>query len=177
MATAVWLAHASMGQLIGTDICGCQPVNYTFTLDFGLACSDSNVGGPGIKAATCLTEVRDENGVPGEDLIPVTVSAIEIIELDKNLQVLSQTIRTGDFVSGSNFTYTSIISTISDLSNIASLPRGLMVLISAENSKKQMTVQTNIIVYTNDCLVFPILTEGQKQGWTIFVSTGRLPWM
>jgi hypothetical protein len=177
LARTVWFAHATMGQLIGTDICGCQPVNYTFTLDFGLACADSNVGGPGIKLARCLTELRGENRGPDEDLIPVTVSVVEIDELDQNLQILSQSGRTGEFVSGSNFTCTSIITTISGLSNSVSLPRGLQLLIHGENSKKQMIVQTNIIVYTNDCHVFPILTKGQKQGWTIFVSTGSLPWM
>jgi hypothetical protein len=173
--TTIWFAQTTIGQLIGTNICGCQPATYTFTFDFTKSCPDSNVEGPGINATACLAEVRGEEEVPDEDLVPVTVSTVQIFELDQNLQVFSQTVRTGDFVSGSNFTYTSIISTITDLSNLASLPRGLQVVITGINNKEQSVVQTYIITYTNDCGVFPILREGQIEGWTIFVS--GLSWM
>lgn len=168
---AVFVQSATGQSLIGTDICGCQPATYTFTFDFGLTCADSNVAGPGINATACLTEIRGEEEVPPEDLIPISVSTVQIFELDQNLQVFSQTVRTGDFVSGSNFTYTSIISTISDLTNVQSLPRGLQLVITGLNNKEESTVQTYIITYTNNCGLFPILTEGQTQGWTIFVSS------
>lgn len=170
-----WSSQIVGGQLIGTNLCGCQPATYTFTFDFDLTCDDNNVeGGPGINETACLTEVRGEDEVPDEDLIPVTVQSVQIFELDRNLQVFSQTVRTGTFVDGSNFTYTSIISTISDLENIGSLPRGLQLVITGLNSKEQSTVNTYIITYTNDCGIFPILTEGQTSGWTIFVSINRV---
>jgi hypothetical protein len=158
-------------QLIGTAVCGCQPATYTFTFDFGLTCDDNNVeGGPGINETACLTEVRGIDEVPDEDLVPVTVQSVQIFELDQNLKVFSQTVRTGTFVNGSNFTYTSIISTITDLSDVSSLPRGLQLVITGLNNKEQSTVNTYIITYTNDCGIFPILREGQTSGWTIFVS-------
>lgn len=163
------------GQLIGTNLCGCQPATYTFTFDFDLTCDDNNVeGGAGINETACLTEVRGEDQVPDEDLIPVTVQSVQIFELDQNLQVFSQTVRTGTFVDGSNFTYTSIISTISDLEDVSALPRGLQLVITGLNNKEQSTVNTYIITYTNDCGIFPILTEGQTSGWTIFVSFQRI---
>jgi hypothetical protein len=166
-----WSSHIVGAQLIGTNLCGCQPATYTFTFDFDLTCDDNNVeGGPGINETACLTEIRGEDNVPDEDLIPVTVQSVQIFELDRNNQVFSQTVRTGTFVDGSNFTYTSIITTISDLENISSLPRGLQLVITGLNSKEQSTVNTYIITYTNDCGIFPILTEGQTSGWTIFVS-------
>ena len=167
----LWSSQVVEGQLIGTNICGCQPATYTFTFDFDLTCNDNNVeGGAGINETACLTEVRGEDQVPDEDLIPVTVQSVQIFELDQNLQVFSQTVRTGTFVDGSNFTYTSIISTISDLDNVAALPRGLQLVITGLNNKEQSTVNTYIITYTNDCGIFPILREGQTSGWTIFVS-------
>ena len=160
-----------VGQLIGTNICGCQPATYTFTFDFDLTCNDNNVeGGPGINETACLTEVRGKDEVPDEDLVPVTVQTVQIFELDQNMQVFSQTVRTGTFVDGSNFTYTSIISTITDLSDVAALPRGLQLVITGLNNKEESTVNTYIITYTNDCGIFPILIEGQTSGWTIFVS-------
>jgi hypothetical protein len=162
--------HSAGAQMIGTDICGCQPQTYTFTFDFDFTCDDDTVAGPGINETACLTEIRGQDVVPDEDLIPVTVQTIQIFELDENQQVFSQTVRTGTFVNGSNFTYTSILSTITDLNDVASLPRGLQLVITGLNNKEQSTIQTYIITYFNDCGIFPILTEGQHIGWTIFVS-------
>jgi hypothetical protein len=164
------VARSAFAQMIGTDICGCQPQTYTFTFNFSYTCDDDTVSGPGINETACLTEIRGQDDVPDEDLIPVTVQTIQIFELDENHQVFSQTVRTGTFVNGSNFTYTSIISTISDLNDVGSLPRGLQLVITGLNNKEQSTVQTYIITYFNDCGIFPILTEGQHIGWTIFVS-------
>jgi hypothetical protein len=169
-ATFFCVAHSAVAQLIGTDICGCQPQTYNFTLDFGLTCDDSNVAGPGINETACLTEIRGQDVVPDEDLVPVTVQTIQIFELDQNLIVFSQTVRSGNFVNGSNFNYTSIISTVTDLEDVESLPRGLQLVMTGVNRKEQPTTQTWIITYFNDCGIFPILDEGEREGWTIFVS-------
>ena len=80
-------------------------------------------------------------------------------------QVVSQTVRTGTFVDGGTFTYTSIIATQPSV-----IPRGLQLVITGLNSNEESTIQTYIITYTNDCGIFPVLTEGQRAGWTIFVS-------
>ena len=172
MATTALLCvwHASAQGMIGTDICGCQPATYTFTFDFDLVCDDTTVEGSGINETACLTEIRGQDEVPAEDLVPLSVQNVQIFELDQDLQVVAQTVRTGPFTNGDTFTYTSIISTMTDDLNPQSLPRGLQVVITGLNSKEQSTVNTYIITYTNDCGIFPILTEGQQAGWTIFVS-------
>ena len=171
-----WIAAAALvflqrvsAQLIGTDICGCQPAFYTFTFDFGLKCTDNTVAGPGINETACLTEIRGQEEVPDDELVPISVQNVQIFELDQRLQVVAQTVRPGVFVSGSNFTYTSIISTMTDTLNPLSLPRGLQLVITGLNSNEETVVNTYIILYTNDCGIFPILTEGQTYGWTIFV--------
>lgn len=156
---------------IGTDICGCQPATYTFTFDFDLTCDDTTVmEGGGINETACLTEIRGQDEVPPEDLVPLSVQNVQIFELDQDLQVVAQTVRTGPFANGGTFTYTSIISTMTSDLNSQSLPRGLQVVSTGLNAKEEATVNTYIITYTNDCGIFPILTEGQQAGWTVFVS-------
>lgn len=142
---------------------------YTFTLDFGLTCVDTNVAGPGINETACLTEIRGQDEVPDDELVPISVQNVQIFELDQNLQVVAQTVRAGSFVNGSNFTYTSIIATMTSSLNPTSLPRGLQLVITGLNTNEETVVNTYIILYDNDCGIFPVLTEGQTAGWTIFV--------
>lgn len=170
VAGLFFLADIAQTELIGTSICGCQPATYTFTLDFGLTCRDGNVAGPGINDTACLTEIRGQKEVPPQDLVPVTVQNIQIFELDQNKKPFSQSVRVGTFQNGSNFTYTSVISTMTSDLNAISLPRGLQLVITGINSKEEPVVQTYAISYTNDCGVFPVLKVGQTAGWTIFVS-------
>ena len=159
-----------MAQEIGLDICACQPSVYEFTLDFELTCDDLDVGGPGISDTTCLTELRGQEDQDGADLVPVTVSQVSIFELDQNLDVIAQTVKTGSFLSGSTFTYTSIIATEPDMLNPNSLPRGIQLVFIGNNAMDQAVVNTFAILYNNDCGVFPLLREGQVAGWSIFVS-------
>lgn len=182
MATVHWISifalffiglETSNAQEIGLDICACQPAVYEFTLDFDLTCADLDVGGPGISDTTCLTELRGEENQDDADLRPVTVSQVSIFELDQNLDVIAQTVKSGTFLSGSMFTYTSIIATEPDMLNPESLPRGLQVVFIGNNALNQAVVNTFAILYNNDCGVFPLLREGQIAGWSIFVSLPR----
>lgn len=162
-------------QVIGTQICACQPATYTFTFDFANNCADTNVNGTGINATACLAEIRGEEDDPNADLVPVSVSSIQIFELDQQLQVVAQTLRSGVYQNGSSFTYTSIIATQTDTLNPLSLPRGLQLVITGLNAVEQSVVQTWVILYTNDCSIFPILFEGQIAGWTVFTDLGPPP--
>jgi hypothetical protein len=101
---------------------------------------------------------------------PISVQNVQISELDQNLEVVSLATRTGTFVDGSSFTYTSIIATMTDDLDAISLPRGLQLMITGLNINELTVVNTYFIVYTNDCGIFPVLTEDQTIGWTIFVS-------
>jgi hypothetical protein len=155
---------------VGISICACQPSVYEFTLDVDLTCDDQNVGGPGISDTTCLTELRGIENEEDADLRPVVVGQVSIFELDQNLDVIAQTVKTGIFVSGSTFTYTSIIATEPEMLTPDTLPRGIQLVFIGINEARQAVINTFAILYTNDCGVFPLLVEGQMAGWSIFVS-------
>jgi hypothetical protein len=159
-----------LGQ-IGVNLCACQPSTYTMTFNFTLRCEDFNVTGPGIVPPPgCITEIRGQEVVNQTELVPISIQSIQIYELDQNLQVVAQTLREGNYLDGSSFTYTSIIATQTDQLNPTSLPQGFQLSITGLNGQEQSVVQTYIIRYTNDCGIFPVLVEGQTAGWTIFVS-------
>ena len=88
----------------------------------------------------------------------------------QNLDVIAQTVNTGTYLSGSTFTYTSIIATEPDMLNPDTLPRGIQLVFIGNNALNQPVVNTFAILYNNDCGVFPLLREGQVAGWSIFVS-------
>ena len=159
-------------QEIGVDIiCACQPAVYAFTLDFDLMCADLNVAGPGISDQACLVEARGIDTEDGADLRPIAVNSIQIFELDQNLQVSAQTPLAGNFLSGSTFTYTSVVATAPDMLTPETLPRGIQLVFTGTNASDQAIVNTFIILYTNDCGIYPVLQKGQVAGWTVFVST------
>lgn len=173
MALLLLASSITTAQDIGIDICACQPSVYEFTLDFALTCADQDVGGPGISDTTCLTELRGQENQDDADLTPVLVGQVSIFELDQNLDVIAQTVNTGNFISGDTFQYTSIIATEPDMLNPDSLPRGIQVVFIGVNEENQAVVNTYAILYNNDCGVFPLLTEGQMAGWSVFVSSTR----
>jgi hypothetical protein len=170
LACLFLLVQSTRAQQIGVDVCACQPSVYEFTFDFELTCDDQSVGGAGITDTTCLTELRGEQNQEDADLLPVAVGQVSIFELDQNLDVIAQTVNTGLFLSGSTFTYTSIIATEPELLDPASLPRGIQLVFIGVNALNQAIVNTFAILYNNDCGVFPLLRVGQQAGWIIFVS-------
>ena len=146
---------------IGGTLCACQPAVYEFTFNFDLTCEDGNVFGPGINETACLTEIRDVNGdvMDDGDEKPVLVTNIQIFELDQNLQVAAQSVINGNFLDGSTFTYTSIISSETSQLDEQTLPRGFQVVSAGVNNVDQSLINTYAILYENDCGIFPILSE------------------
>ncbi|GAX23449.1 hypothetical protein FisN_15Lh180 [Fistulifera solaris] len=175
LACLFLLVQSTRAQQIGVDVCACQPSVYEFTFDFALTCDDQSVGGAGITDTTCLTELRGEQNQEDADLLPVAVGQVSIFELDQNLDVIAQTVNTGLFLSGSTFTYTSIIATEPELLDPASLPRGIQLVFIGVNALNQAIVNTFAILYNNDCGVFPLLRVGQQAGWIIFTDLGNPP--
>jgi hypothetical protein len=164
---AMLLVRRSDAQTIGVDICACQPAVYTFSFDFQLLCADRNIDGPGIIDSSCIqvnVVTNNETNLPF-----VAVSSIRILELDQELQTTAQTQINGDFRTGDNFTYTSIIATEFDNFNASSIPRGIQLDITGRNAFDQQVVNTWAILYSNDCGIFPILFEGEFIGVTIIV--------
>jgi hypothetical protein len=85
MIAAAFLVAPTRAQ-IGNTICACSPTMFTFTLDFELTCNDANVGGEGIFDTVCTIGANDA-GLEVNSPVPEEVFAIDIIELDQNMNV------------------------------------------------------------------------------------------
>lgn len=135
-------------------------------MNFDLTCNDSNVQGPGVDVARC--QVTDDDGNPVSDAVPVAVSALQVIEFDRNLAIVANaTLEGGPYFSGDEFIYDSIVN---DPSNDV-VPKGLVILFNGTNLNEEVILNTLNIVYTNDCDVYPVLEDGQTIGWIEFVCT------
>ncbi|GKY96656.1 hypothetical protein MPSEU_000625200 [Mayamaea pseudoterrestris] len=162
--------------VVGVDVCACQPATYEFKLDFGIDCSDKTVvsGAAGINDTACI--VNTEQQVNVTDFSPVRVTTIQILELNQDLRVIAQTPLSGDFRSGDTFKYTSVIAQIDpDEENVDMIPKGLQITLAGRNAEEQDLVNFWLIIYENDCGVFPVVLEGQQIGWTVFNDLGVPP--
>ena len=141
---ALLLAFASLSgatsrdlqeQVIGTDICFCAPNTYEFTLDFSLTCPPVNITlGDAVNATTCM--VSPTTTMTVEDLVPVSVQTIEVLELNQKLQVWSQEViePMDDFLDGDTFSYTSYAAIPGDIVKPEDLPRAIQLNINGANS-------------------------------------------
>lgn len=166
------LAETTFAQTVGVDICACQPATYEFTLDFDLTCEDSTVGGPGINASACI--INTDVGQNVTDFRPVIVTNIQILELNQDFEVIAQTPISGTFVNGNTFRYTSVIAGRTADIPAVDVPRGFQLSMAGRNALEQDLVNFWLIIYNNDCGIFPIILEGQQIGWTILVRLE--PW-
>jgi hypothetical protein len=175
LSTLSLLFLGSHAQKLGVTTCACQPATYEFTLDFNLGCGDRDVraGNPGIVDSACVLNTQGNQNVT--DFVPVRVTEIQILELDQNLQVIFQTTKQGNFINGSVFNYTSITQTMPNKLNSTSIPKGIQVFLTGRNAQEQDLVNFWAIVYDNACGIFPLLTVGEKMGWTIFSDLGAPP--
>lgn len=166
-----YVVNGQGGEIIGTDICFCQPVTYKIRLDFALECPDSTVNNtiPGILEVSCLVESRNEEQNL-TDPFPIIVNEVQILELDRNFELVGQTVYTDPLTNGSIVEYTSIVATSPDFITPETIPRAFQITIQALNSLEEPLTQTIAIEYSNNCGIFPLLTEGQQIGWAIFVS-------
>jgi len=162
------------------EICACQPGSYEFTLNFTSTCTDSNVKGtPGVLDAACILTTRGNANVT--DRQPEIVSAVSIIELDQESQVVAQETRVNqNLMNGDTFTYTSITLTSPDTVSGTSIPKGIQIFLSAENALGEDLVNFFAIEYdSTECSMAPILSLEQRIGWTYFVSRisfAAAPW-
>lgn len=163
------LLHSAEAQ-IGTNICACQPSAYTFTLDFGLACANSTIAAalPGITDVTCnvFPDVTDPT--------PVSVSRIDIAEIDQNGRPMDATKIPGPFVDGNLVSYTGFVATSPENITTSSLPKGLIVILKGQNAAGVQINNSYAIVFTTNCTTYPVLTDGLQIGWTVYVSTSTI---
>jgi len=98
------------------------------------------------------------------------VSTVTILELGQSLQsIVAQTVLDDGYPDGSTFEYTSIITNWTTLDD-STLPKGFQLVFEGENEAGEDLKQSSIVVYDNDCSIFPLLTVGQDFGWITFVS-------
>ena len=159
------MAGTASSQISGTELCACSPRVYELTFDFSLECEPINVDreSGGILDATCLVAGFDNINVT--DLIPVTVSSVQLIEIGQDGGPAAVAQETGDFRDGDTITYTSISF------EGAVAPRAFQIRAIGRNEGGEPLVLQWAVTYSNNCGVFPVLEINDSVGWTIFVST------
>jgi hypothetical protein len=151
--------------------CVCQPGVIEFTLDFALGCDNRTIvpGLPGIEDALCV--VTSTGGSPTFDNVPVSVSAITVNEIDFNLNPLKTENFTGSFMSGDTFTYEAFSVTNTDSVANGTIPNGLQVSITGLNADNEEIINNFVVLFTNDCDIYPVLDTDSTIGWTSLVCT------
>jgi hypothetical protein len=158
------LVHAQNGT------CVCQPGEIMFTLDLTLSCDNNTIvpGLPGIEDAVCFVTT---GGAVTMDEIPVSVSLITVTEVDRDINVLRSVNFTDAVATGDSFTYMSYSVTETDSVANGTIPNGLRVAIAGLNAANEEIVNNFVILYTNDCTIYPVLDTGSSIGWMSLVRT------
>jgi hypothetical protein len=169
---AALLAH---GQ-IGVSICACQPSVYTFTFNFSAVCNIGTVDGPGVRGSDCFARGVGTNSANTTDTVPVQVTTVSVLELDRSQRIIAQTSYVQGYRNGDTFMYTSITGTPESVATLTSdtVPAGLQVNIVGINQLEQPITNVWIILFDNNCGIFPVLKIGDQIGWTILVSKSLL---
>lgn len=152
------------------SLCGCSPSKYTFTLDLSLSCPPVNVSrNNGIVSTFCqISSFGDANEFI-EDLVPLEVEYIGVLELGQTFDILSQKNITSASFDGDSFDYESIVG------DSAEQPKVIQLNIFARNAKGQPLVNFFAISFTNACDAYPTLIEGESAGWTQFTKLEAPP--
>ena len=149
--------------------CVCQPGEIEFTLNFALGCDNRTIlpGLPGIEDAVCV--VTNTGGSTMFDNVPISVSTITVNEIDINLNPLRMENFTGTFLSGDTFTYEAF--SVSDTDSVANgtIPYGLQVAITGLNDDDEEIINNFVILFTNDCTIYPVLDTDSTIGWATLV--------
>lgn len=134
--------RSSKGQTIGEDLCSCAPSTYEFTLDFSLFCPPVNVTvNSAIQATSCLVSPFGNPQV--EDLVPVAVQSIDILELGQDLRVLVQESIDGNFGDGGTFQYVSIAANPNNVTGPVDIPRALQLNLLAVNANDEPIINVS----------------------------------
>jgi len=157
---------------IGVSLCACQPSIYTFRFNFSAICDIGTILGPGVRGADCFAR-EFAIGEPVNSTVPISVNTVTVLELDVNLRVIAQTPYLEDFLDGDTFTYTSISATPEGIATLSPdrWPGGIQLDIVGINIDEEPITNVWIILFENDCGIYPILDVGDRVGWTILVSS------
>ena len=152
---------------VGISVCACQPSEYELELNFGAPCHDNDFNGlPGIESTACFLNSDSQTDVT--DFIPTLVTNIEFHEFNRFLETVQDVPLTGPFDNGESIRFSSITASNPSL-NEHQLPHGIQMIFSDLNAINQQIEMNWVIMFTDDCDVYPVLQEGQTHGWTVFV--------
>lgn len=155
---------------VSGDVCNCQPGTLTLTIDYDMTCENSTIvtGDPGIKEARCL--IFSQSDLMVTDPVPVSVDSVVIFELDANLDIVNTTTFNSSFASGDTVVYESFAVTNTDEVAAGRVPRALQVNVNGFNAAGDDLTNSYVILYTNECDIYPVLNAGSTIGWTSLVS-------
>lgn len=137
------------------------------TLGFSQTCDATAIEGDGIVTTDCAIAPFQDDSVT--DLVPVTVGSIDILELDEDLTLLTQSSIFGTYNDGDSFEYTSISSDAS-MVNSTMFPKALQVSVLGNNANGDSIFFAGLIIFRTDCSTYPVLDVGDSIGWVTFVS-------
>jgi hypothetical protein len=156
-------------QELGVTICACSPRYYQFTLDFALSCDTNVILGEGVASYECSIEPFQGSAIA--DLIPVSVSSIDLIELDQGLNLLSQASSFGPFLNG-NTSVTNNLTYFNETTggDTSLVPKALQFSVLGQNAAGESIFFTGLIVYNNSCSVVNTILVNSTIGWFRLVS-------
>ena len=147
---------------IGETICACTPASYTFRVRFDLTCPGNIQNSTGIEDTDCT--LNNLGNPANTDFIPVDVSRVEILELNREFQTIKFTEYADGFADNDTFEYVSITAEDSDLTE-AGITRFFQSTVSGRNIAGDDISNVWVIELTNECDIFPIFSVGDAIGW------------
>lgn len=160
--------NRSVSAQIGTTICVCSPAIYELTLNFNATCETTALTGDGILTSDCAIEPFQNDNVT--DKVPISAGSIDILELDADLVLLTQSSRFGTFNDGDVIRFASV-SNDPTMLNETFYPKGLQLSIVGNNVLGETLFFAGLIVFETDCGQYPLIEVGSSVGWITFVST------
>ena len=161
----------SVGRLvtaqIGTTICVCSPAIYEIQLNFNATCETTALIGDGIQTSDCAIEPFQNDNVT--DKVPISAGSIDILELDSDLVLLTQSSRFGTFNNGDLIRFASV-SNDPTMLNETFYPKGLQISIVGNNVLGETLFFAGLIVFETDCGQYPPIEVGSSVGWITFLE-------
>lgn len=165
------LLNKSVHAQIGSTICICSPSSYVIQLNFSSNCENDSLVGEGILTSDCAVDPFQNQNVTDE--VPVTVSSIDILELDVDLGLLTQSSKFGTFNDGDIIEYSSVSSDPSAL-NDTFYPKALQISMIGNNVDGDTLFFAGLIIYSTECNQYPLIEEGSSIGWITLVSSDMI---
>jgi len=85
-------------------------------------------------------------------------------ELGQNVRVMAVTDEVADYLDGSTFSFDPVSKSGQEAL------RGVQFIAIGENAAGASLLLQAVVLFTNDCGIFPVLNDGDSLGWVVFVS-------